>query len=565
MTRLTIILLLLMCIATHQTSAQTRYLNQVFNQVEVTPSVTYGVNATLLYQSLFGEAIPEALLMDVYRPLGDTATNRPVVLYFHTGNFGPFKNPDPTSPVQNGFNGSCGGQRNDSAAVEICTRLAKMGYVAASCEYRLGWLPTATTQELRRYTLINAAYRGVQDARTAIRFLRRSVAELGNVYGIDPDKVVLWGQGTGGYISLNAALLDEYAKIPTSTNGKFVWNPQATTGNPCAPNSIIPMVIESVNGNIDGTSIGLSPITDPMNACAVIKIDTLCYPYWPGYSSDFNLSVNMGGALADTGWVDNAATNPQPAMISFHVPNDNFAPYTTGTLSVPGQDPPLQVVEVQGSYMVQGFMEAAGQQEALLDAPGYLDLAGAQALAFANTPNSSIGEVLKTPRAGLYPFNMPPDPNNPGLPTTTAPWEWTSFPGLPPIPGVTPGFSCNTNKAAAIPYIDTIMRFYAPRACFALGLQGCVDQILSNKEPLAKNIHLTAIPNPASDQVTLQAEENNMILSVQVIDRMGRMLTSIEDINNETFVFRRNTLPAGNYVFKVNFKEGFATKMVVFE
>lgn len=91
MTRLTTMLLLLMCIAAHQMSAQTRYLNQVFDQVEVTPNITYGVNATVLYNSLYGEAIPEALLMDIYRPVGDTAINRPVVFYFHTGNFGPFK------------------------------------------------------------------------------------------------------------------------------------------------------------------------------------------------------------------------------------------------------------------------------------------------------------------------------------------------------------------------------------------------------------------------------------------------------------------------------------------
>jgi hypothetical protein len=154
---------------------------------------------------------------------------------------------------------------------------------------------------------------------------------------------------------------------------------------------------------------------------------------------------------------------------------------------------------------------------------------------------------------------------NPAEPTTSAPWEWTSFPGLPPIPGVTPGFDCNTNKAAATVYIDTIIRFYAPRACFALGLQGCVDQILSSKEPLAKNINLLAAPNPANDEVTLKAEENNMILSVQVIDRMGRLLASVHEVNNDVFVFRRGALPAGNYIFKVNFKEGFVTKMVVFE
>lgn len=562
MKKLTFLLLLISgCFALNQIAAQTRYLNQVFDQVNVTKNVTYGVNATILFQSVFKEAVPQQLLMDVYTPASDTETNRPLVLYFHTGNFLPFKNPDPTSPVQNGFNGSCGGQSNDSAAVEICTRLAKMGYVVASCTYRFGWLPTSTIPEVRRYTLINAAYRGVQDASTAIRFFRKSQDVGGNPYGIDPTKVVLFGQGTGGYVSLNTALLDDYIKIPTATNGKFVWNPRAATGNPCAPDAIIPMVIPQVNGDLVGTTVGQSPITDPANGCAVVKIDTLCYPNHPGYSSDFNLAVNLGGALGDSAWVDNALQNTQPTLLSFQVPNDPFAPYTSAVLTVPGQDPPLQVVEVQGSYLVQELMEAAGHQNVLLNAQDkYLDLQTNQLQAFANSPAG-----LKDPRAGLYPFVMPPDPNNPQLPTTSAPWEWTSFPGLPPIPGVTNGFSCNTNKAAAIPYIDTIIRFYAPRACFALGLQGCIDKVLSNKEPIAQNIQLTASPNPATDQVVLKAEDGNMILSVQVIDKTGRLIANAQGVDNEMYTFRRNNLPAGFYIFKVNFKEGFVTRVVVLE
>lgn len=554
-------LLLLMCLAAIQTQAQTRYLEQVFNSYEVQTNLTYGVNATVLYQSVAGEAIPEALKMDVYTPpSSDTETARPLVLYFHTGNFGPFANP--ANPMQIGFNGSCGGNRNDSAAVEICTRLAKMGYVVASCDYRLGWLPTATTQELRRYTLINAAYRGVQDARTAIRFFRRSADVDGNPYKIDPDKVVLWGQGTGGYITLNTAFLDAYSKIVTATNGKFLWNPRTVTGNPCAPDQIIPMVIEQVNGNVDGTTVGVSPITDPMNGCALVKLDTLCYPNWPGYSSDFNLAVNMAGALGDSTWLDPASQNPQPALISFHVPNDNLAPYNSGTLSVPGQDPPLQVVEVQGSYYVQGALEDYGQHDLLVDATAnnYLDLQVNQLQAFANSPAG-----LKDPRAGLYPLVVADDPNEPGAPSTTAPWEWTSFPGLPPIPGVTSGFDCNTDKAAALPYIDTVMRFYAPRACFVLGLQDCVNRVLSSKEPLAKNIALTAMPNPATDQVTLKADNGEEILSVQIFDRTGRLIAAAREVNQEVFQFRRGTLPAGQYVFKVNFEEGFVTKLVVFE
>ena len=549
-------LLLLAGTMAQQAIAQTRYLQPVFDQVTVTNNQTYGVNATILYQSVFKEAIPQQLTMDVYQPASDTKTDRPLVLYFHTGNFLPFANP--ANPAQIGFNGSCGGNKNDSAAVEICTRLAKLGYVVASCDYRLGWLPTSTIPEVRRYTLINAAYRGVQDARAAIRYFRKTVAEAGNPWGIDPNKVVLFGQGTGGYLSLNTALLDDYNKIPTATNGKFVWNPKAATGNPCAPNSIIPMVIPQVNGDVDGTTVGVSPITDSL--CNVVKLDTLCYPNSVGYSSDFQLAVNLGGALGDSAWIDNALQNPQPALISFQVPNDPNAPYTSGTLTVPGQDPPLQVVEVQGSYLVQDLMEAAGQQTALLNADDkYLDLQVNQLAAFANSPAG-----LQDYKAGLYPFNMPPDPANPAQPITSAPWEWTSFPGLPPITGVTSGFTCNTNKGAAIPYIDTIVRFYAPRACFALGLQGCIDQILSSKEPQA-NIALTAMPNPASDQVTLKAEAGHMIQSVQMIDKTGRLLASVQGVNKEEFIFRRNNnLPAGQYIFKVNFKEGFTTKMVVF-
>ncbi len=545
-----------------QISAQTRYLEPVFarNEIQVQKNVVFGVNATILYQSVFGEAVPQQLLMDVYRPASDTETNRPLVLYFHTGNFLPFFNP--SNPAQPGFNGSCGGERNDSAAVEICTRLAQMGYVAASCTYRQGWLPTSQIPEIRRYTLINAAYRGVQDASTAIRFFRRNADVGGNTYGIDPAKIVLFGQGTGGYVSLNTALLDAYAKIPTATNGKFVWNPRTVTQNPCAPDQIIPMVIEQVNGNIDGTSVGVSPITDPMNGCVLIKLDTLCYPNWPGYPSDFNLAVNLGGALGDSAWIDNALQNPQPALISFQVPNDPFAPYTSAVLSVPGQDPPLTVVEVQGSYLVQGLMEAAGHQNALIDAnDNYLDLQANQLQAFANSPAG-----LQEPRAGLYPLVMPPDPEDPQLPISSAPWEWSAFPGLPPIPGVTAGFDCNTNKTTAISYIDTIMRFYAPRACFALGLQGCVDKVLSGKEPIARNIQLTASPNPATEQVTLQAETGKTILTVQVIDKTGRQVANVQNVNSETYIFRpNNRLPAGHYIFKVSFKEGFVTKIVAFE
>jgi carboxylesterase type B len=103
----------------------------------------------------------ENLLMDVYQPAGDSEADRPVILYFHTGNFLPQY-----------VNGSAVGTRTDSSAVEICSRFARMGYVVASVDYRLGWNPLAGTQTERTTQLIQAAYRGVQDSRTAVRYFR---------------------------------------------------------------------------------------------------------------------------------------------------------------------------------------------------------------------------------------------------------------------------------------------------------------------------------------------------------------------------------------------------------
>ncbi|MBP8239756.1 MAG: hypothetical protein KAX50_07335, partial [Saprospiraceae bacterium] len=41
--------------------AQDRYLDPVFNEVTVTRDLTYGVNSTVLYATVVGQAIPEEL------------------------------------------------------------------------------------------------------------------------------------------------------------------------------------------------------------------------------------------------------------------------------------------------------------------------------------------------------------------------------------------------------------------------------------------------------------------------------------------------------------------------
>src|SRR5690349_4744747 len=95
LTKLPILLLLVAFGAT--ATAQDRYLEPVFNAVTKTTAV-YGSNFTILPALFGGHATRQPLAMQVYAPVGDAKTDRPLVIFLHTGNFFPFPQ-----------NGSCGG------------------------------------------------------------------------------------------------------------------------------------------------------------------------------------------------------------------------------------------------------------------------------------------------------------------------------------------------------------------------------------------------------------------------------------------------------------------------
>ncbi|MBL0316301.1 MAG: T9SS type A sorting domain-containing protein [Flavobacteriales bacterium] len=398
-----------------------RYLTEVFTDVDVTSGVTYGVNATVIAYTQLGQAIPEELKMDIYEPNGDTETDRPLILYFHTGNFLPHPQ-----------NGGPSGTRTDLNVVEMCSRLARMGYVVASCDYRLGWNPVATEQDERVYTLINAAYRGVQDCRTAIRYFRKSVAESSDPYGIDPSRICVWGQGAGGYIAFAAATINNYSDIAIP---KFTHEIEVPPGS---GNMVtVPMVLEAVNGDIYGTIVGINPNDG----------DTLCYINHPGYDSDFNVMVNMGGACGDSSWV----TANDPPMISFHAPSDPFAPYNVGTVIVPGFN--LPVVEVSGSYHVQQLANALNLNQSFLNA----DLASDVYTVQANLYNDGA--------YGLYPLNRPA-----GSEADSAPWEWWTSDNVNNATGLLTNPDMSQTKGET--FLDSIQAYAAPRIMCALALPG---------------------------------------------------------------------------------------------
>ena len=178
-------------------NSQNRYLDEVFSSVQITDSVMYAQNVSIEPMLIgLGPALMP-IYCDIYEPVGDTLTERPVIILAHTGSFLP--------PVANG---QATGSIKDSSIVEQCKRWAKKGYVAVAMTNRLGWNPTSTDQNVRTSTLLQASYRAIQDAKAMVRYMRMT-EDNGNPYGIDPNKIVLGGQGTGAYISLGYATLDD--------------------------------------------------------------------------------------------------------------------------------------------------------------------------------------------------------------------------------------------------------------------------------------------------------------------------------------------------------------------
>jgi len=530
------LLAILLCLGlSFQLSAQERYLESVFDEVQVTKDITYSVNTTVLFQPNVGEAVPEELKLDFYEPVGDTLTERPIVLIFHTGNFLPQE-----------LNGSIFGTREDSVVVELATRFAQMGYVAASVDYRLGWNPTSELQPIRVLTLIQAAYRGVQDARTAIRFFKKDFVENGNSFGVDTSRITLWGVGTGGYITLPTSSLDDFNKIAMTQNppGKFLTDLDGD------PSDLEVMVNQAVHGDINGTTLGVVP---EQGYLEFPPGDTLNIPNHVGYSSDFQLTVNMGGALGDLAWMDAGQT---PVM-GFHVPEDPFAPYEDAVLVVPTTNDP--VVQVQGSKLVVERANELGNNQVLIDA----NIDDPYTQAARNASDIAGHEYFE----GLFPINRPPNPLPGGNPEGS-PWNWWNVERWDSVE-IAPGVSFHQAELLDNPdmspekgrtYLDSIIGYFAPRAFAALelGESTSVEEVLNNER-----VDLQISPNPATNRVRFRSGRNYPMQDIEIYDLNGRLLRAQPGINAFQYDLLRKNLASGVYVAKVRFKEGVVSQKII--
>lgn len=179
-------------------AAPVRYLDNVFTNTTVSSNITYGSNANV-------DGSPQTLKMDVYQPAGDTAKARPLMIFLFGG-------------------GWAVGTKTDGDMVLLSQTFAKKGYVAASIQYRLdpGLLSNKPAMEVQI-----ANFRGMQDAKAAIRFLRAHKAD----YKIDDTRIFIGGCSAGSFISLAVAFLDA-KEIPSYIDTNKVGGLEGNSGTP---------------------------------------------------------------------------------------------------------------------------------------------------------------------------------------------------------------------------------------------------------------------------------------------------------------------------------------------
>ncbi|MCB0762021.1 MAG: alpha/beta hydrolase, partial [Flavobacteriales bacterium] len=254
-----------------------RYRNMIFTEATVTSDVEFGSNVDM-------NGAMTILKLDVYEPEGDSEVDRPLVVFVHGGSF-------------------ISGSKEGTDVVPLCQDLARMGYVCASINYRLGIPITLNLQQ----PATEAVVRGVHDFKAAVRYFRKNIAEDGNTWNIDPDQIYSAGVSAGGFVTLHAAYMDEESEIP----------------------DYLDLTLAGLTGGLEGESGN------------------------PGYSSEVNAVINIAGAIKDTAWIH---TGDEP-LCSFHGTGDTVVPFDSDMLQMFGA---FDVTEVDGSNAIHVKADEVG-------------------------------------------------------------------------------------------------------------------------------------------------------------------------------------------------------------
>ena len=216
------------------------------------------------------------LTMDIYRPnITNDTIRRPLLMLIHGGAF---------------FNGD----KKSVGYQEWGHYFASRGYIVASINYRIGFLPIWSTQVDR------AGYRAVQDAYAAMCYLLRHP----KIYPINPDYLFVGGSSAGGITALNLAFMRDKDRPDCTKAG--VVNVVSHEYNKLA-DRIFWYRKHKDRGNEDLGNIN----SVAKNSCGDVDFK-------------INAVVNMWGAVHTLDMIDNRNNT---AILSFHGDADSVVAY----------------------------------------------------------------------------------------------------------------------------------------------------------------------------------------------------------------------------------------------
>lgn len=237
-----------------------RYLDDMFVS-DRTEDILFGEGPTV-FPPLYAQSITlnEDLDFDIYQPVGDTLTKRPVIIMAFGGAF-------------------LAGWKQFPQLVDYCEAMCRKGYVVVSADYRLGFNP------LDLGTAIRALYRGGQDMKACIRYIKAHA----DTYGIDTTQIYAGGHSAGAINAIHSAYVEEWERAAH------------------------PLMVETYEVNISG-------LPDwPDLGCIECGANDLGLPPYNHIGKPTAI-INMWGAIADTLVIQ--ATDNVP-VISFHGTDDN--------------------------------------------------------------------------------------------------------------------------------------------------------------------------------------------------------------------------------------------------
>jgi acetyl esterase/lipase len=139
-----------------------RYINNIFEKIDTETNIVYG-------EATNDKGEQEKLLLDVYKPSEDKATNRPAIIWVHGG-------------------GYTSGSKDYGIEKDLAIDFAKKGYVTININYRLS--QAAGTKAVKD---------AVSDCSAALKWL----IENSEKYGVDKDHIALGGYSAGANAIIN--------------------------------------------------------------------------------------------------------------------------------------------------------------------------------------------------------------------------------------------------------------------------------------------------------------------------------------------------------------------------